>query len=183
VRLVFQAVGMNLIRSSATAHRSRRMSAVAAAMLGLVGLTACAGLADGKAVADTASATTESGARTWAVECTPGHLVQTPRTFTLACADANESLGSLTWQNWGEPTATASGKLVVNTCRPTCVAGKFVSYPVDVTMSRRVVATKPATSSSGDKKVWLYTVVTFQATGDHPKGTPDHGRFRLPATV
>lgn len=157
----------------------RAASLAAAALIGVAALSACSNLADSRPVAATLPATTVSAARTWAVECAPGNLVQQPRTFTLTCADANESLGSLAWHGWGQRRATATGKLVINTCTPTCVAGRYVSYPVDAAMSRRVKDVKA--SASAGKPVWLYTLVTFDATGHHPKGTPGHGRFRLPA--
>jgi len=167
-----------------TPATNRTFALASGFVLAAASLTACAHLADSHPVADVSSAATPAS-RTWAVECVPGNLVQHPKTFTLACADANESLGSLTWTGWGSSRATATGKLVINRCRPSCVAGKFVSYPVDVVMSHRVRAGGHASSSAAGSAergaVWLYTRVSFRATGSHPKGTPDAGSFPLPA--
>jgi len=57
--------------------------------------------------------------------------------------------------SWGARTATATGKGFANTCTPSCVGGKLVTYPVKVVVSRL---------SRGQ---YHHMVVT--TTGRHPK--------------
>ncbi|WP_214319724.1 hypothetical protein [Nonomuraea sediminis] len=60
--------------------------------------------------------------------------VERPASIVLTCADANYVLERLTWSAWGGPTARAAGVARVNTCDPDCADGRFVSYPVEVTL-------------------------------------------------
>ena len=55
-----------------------------------------------------------------------------PRTFVVACADANTSLTGLTWHAWRPGAAAPTGTLVENTCTPSCAGGELVRYPVTV---------------------------------------------------
>ncbi len=61
--------------------------------------------------------------------------VNQPVTFILACGDAGAALEGLGWTGWGEPAATATGRLRQNTCVPNCAAGGSVSYSATVTVS------------------------------------------------
>ncbi|MFD8410214.1 MULTISPECIES: hypothetical protein [unclassified Streptomyces] len=58
-----------------------------------------------------------------------------PKEYLLACGDGNNRLVALRWHTWGRDTATATGTDMVNDCRPYCAAGRFRSYPVQVTLS------------------------------------------------
>ncbi|RSS80030.1 hypothetical protein EF918_15160 [Streptomyces sp. WAC06614] len=58
-----------------------------------------------------------------------------PKKYLLACGDGNNQLVRLRWSSWGPRTATATGIDMVNNCRPYCAAGRFVPYPVRVTLS------------------------------------------------
>jgi hypothetical protein len=55
-----------------------------------------------------------------------------PTHYGLFCADANAEFTNLTWQDWGEYTAYATGTARWNDCTPTCVAGTWKSEPVTV---------------------------------------------------
>jgi hypothetical protein len=59
-----------------------------------------------------------------------------PSSFILTCADAGDVLAHLHWVSWGSGAAFATGIEQVNSCRPDCAAGKFISYPVLVDLSR-----------------------------------------------
>ncbi|MEU6315486.1 hypothetical protein [Streptomyces sp. NPDC047014] len=59
-----------------------------------------------------------------------------PDEYILACGDGNNQLVDLDWKTWGPNTATATGTDLVNDCRPNCAAGRFRSYPVEVTLSK-----------------------------------------------
>ena len=58
-----------------------------------------------------------------------------PTQFVLACADGNAYLKGLHWVSW-HSVAFGSGTEVVNDCSPTCVGGKFYSYPALITVWR-----------------------------------------------
>ncbi|AXI80871.1 hypothetical protein C7M71_029325 [Peterkaempfera bronchialis] len=45
-----------------------------------------------------------------------------PATFQVTTTVA---LGGLHWSHWGAPTATGSGTLRINTCRPNCATGRI----------------------------------------------------------
>ncbi len=75
---------------------------------------------------------------TFIAECTADSRVRRPDAYVLACADGNEFLEQLTWSDWGEPRATATGTLVYNDCSPTCAAGKDVEVPATVVVDQLV---------------------------------------------
>jgi hypothetical protein len=66
-----------------------------------------------------------------AVNC-QGRAQVRPSTFTLACADANDSLARLSWASWSPGMASATGVQEENDCVPDCASGHFRGYPVDV---------------------------------------------------
>ncbi len=55
--------------------------------------------------------------------------------LVLSCADASIALETLKWSSWGKSTAKATGIFAGNDCSPTCVAGMFHRYKVNVTLS------------------------------------------------
>lgn len=57
---------------------------------------------------------------------------QRPTTYVLACADQGESLQNLTWTDWGEPSATATGQLSEQSCDPSCASGGTNQYSATV---------------------------------------------------
>jgi hypothetical protein len=59
-----------------------------------------------------------------------------PSNFVLTCADAGDSLTGLHWAAWASTQAFGTGTEKINTCRPNCAEGKFVSYPVLVALWR-----------------------------------------------
>lgn len=68
------------------------------------------------------------------VTCT-GRGATSPATYVIACADGGDYLKGLNWSSWGVPAA-GFGKDSINTCTPTCVNGKFKTYPVLVSLYR-----------------------------------------------
>jgi hypothetical protein len=62
--------------------------------------------------------------------------VYKPKTITLACADAGFVVSKIKYASYGAKTAAGTGTAVVNTCDPSCVAGKSLKYPVTVGLSR-----------------------------------------------
>jgi hypothetical protein len=99
----------------------------------LAGVVACGAAA---VIALTSSASLASASRpasgpVVAVNC--GTAQVRPSGFTLACADGGAILQKLEWVSW-RGVAFGKGTEVVNSCEPTCVAGKFYGYPVLVTL-------------------------------------------------
>jgi hypothetical protein len=64
-----------------------------------------------------------------------GKGVMHPSTYIISCADANNYLKGMTWAFWNSK-AGGFGKDAVNNCVPSCAAGKFHSYPVNVSLYR-----------------------------------------------
>ena len=79
-------------------------------------------------------ADTQSGS-TVVVGCS-GQQQNRPSGFILTCADANDALTALHWVSWANNQAFGTGTEKVNTCRPDCADGKFVSYPALITLWR-----------------------------------------------
>ena len=65
-----------------------------------------------------------------------GKVVRRPTSYVLACADANTYFNSIKWTTWGKTTATATATFVQNNCEPDCAAGKFISYPAALKLSK-----------------------------------------------
>jgi hypothetical protein len=86
--------------------------------------------------------------------------VYKPKTITLACADANSTITKIKYSSYGAKRAAGTGTAVINTCDPSCVAGKNVKYPVKVALSR--------VTQCGDSFQFRTVKVTF--TGTVPKG-------------
>lgn len=106
----------------------------------------------------------------YVVECVPGNLVQAPAHLPTACADANESLDELVWQDWGEDVATATGALVANDCDPTCVDGTVSRHRVEVTLDRL----------QHGEALGVYRRLVVTPTDDPPAGWDGPQTFRLP---
>jgi hypothetical protein len=92
-----------------------------------------------------------------------------PEEIVLACGDGNFSLEGLRWRQWGAASATASGTVHENDCRPDCAAGRFHDYPVAVTVSHLV------TCGRGRLE---YTRVAWRFVGRRPAG-PDADAMTL----
>ncbi|MGD0067424.1 MAG: hypothetical protein ABSB76_28810 [Streptosporangiaceae bacterium] len=85
-----------------------------------------------------------------------------PRTFVIACADANSDLGRLAWTSWTPGLASATGVLEENDCTPYCAAGHFHAYPaVVVFWGNTAVRNHPGEHA--------YTEMTIILTGARPR--------------
>jgi hypothetical protein len=118
----------------------RRITAILVPVLAVLGIAA-----------GTAAATTGSSSHpTVHVSARPAHRAAAPEVFNcqkaqvkpgnfiLTCADGNDVLSHLSWSSWTASSARGTGTDMVNDCQPYCAAGKFHSYPADVTFSRSV---------------------------------------------
>ncbi|MGW7003290.1 hypothetical protein ACWGCW_10780 [Streptomyces sp. NPDC054933] len=88
-----------------------------------------------------------------------------PANFLIACADGNNYLTALRWSQWGRNSATATGRDVVNDCKPYCAAGKFHSYPATVRLDR-------VRQWNGQSRHWQYGRLTVTYRGARPADTP-----------
>lgn len=151
-----------------------RTAIIVAALASATVLAGCAAQPDATPLSrpvPTADAEGEAlAASTYLVECVPDELVQRPGQYTLSCADGNEMLEDLVWVDWGEPTASASGTLVTNTCEPTCAEGRLARRPVTVTATDLALGEGAAT----------YRTLSVAHGADRPEGVPPTERFELP---
>jgi hypothetical protein len=85
-----------------------------------------------------------------------------PRTFVIACADANSDLGQLSWTSWTPGLASATGVLEENDCTPYCAAGHFHAYPA-------VVVFWGHTAVRNHPGEYAYTNKTIVLTGARPR--------------
>jgi hypothetical protein len=83
-----------------------------------------------------------------------------PQEIVLACGDGNFSLEGLKWHGWGRPSASATGVVHVNDCKPYCAAGHFHDYAVTATASR-------LTTCPGRRQ---YTRLAWRYTARRPPG-------------
>jgi len=63
-----------------------------------------------------------------------------PKTFLLACADANSYVSHITWTSWTSNGARGLGTLRENECNPNCVSGQFTSSPTTIVLSQPVAS-------------------------------------------
>lgn len=118
-----------------------------------------------------ASAASTDGSIEMYANCTS--LSFKPTAIRVTCADGGWSLKDLTWSSWTSTSATGTGTLVYNDCKPSCVAGHF--HQVSGT---RIVLTDPKPTSSG-QLVWTRMQETPWIPG-YATG-PMHGEpFPLP---
>ena len=105
------------------------------------------------------------------VTCTQKGTIR-PARFIIACADANDFLKSLIWTRWGT-APSGTGKELINSCVPSCVAGHFHRYPVKVSLSR--IRNWP--HHPGKR---YFTRMTLKYTRTVPKGFHRTRVIRLP---
>ncbi|MGW2561748.1 hypothetical protein ACWCXB_21330 [Streptomyces sp. NPDC001514] len=96
-----------------------------------------------------------------------------PGEYLIACGDGNNGLTALKWSEWGRSSAKGSGLNYVNDCIPYCAAGKFHSYPVEVTLQRP----EPWKKDPGQLR---FTQLHIKFTTDSkPAHTPQEVTYKL----
>ena len=88
------------------------------------------------------------------------HNVYKPKSFVVTCADANFVVKKVDYSRYGTRSARGTGTASINTCEPSCVAGKFKNDPVSFTLSR--------VRQCGD--VQQFRRLTIRFTGKRPQG-------------
>ncbi|MEV5000455.1 hypothetical protein [Nocardioides sp. LML1-1-1.1] len=155
---------------------SNRIALLGGALLLVGGLAAC-GVEDTTPVAahpqveTSADAAAARAGVTFLLDCVD-EPVSKPTSFTVACADGNQSLTDLEWSNWGADEAIATGTVVANNCDPSCAEGTDVKARVRVTASDLVDGEASAT----------YGKLTIKVTGDLPEGMDPEQEITLRTT-
>jgi len=86
-----------------------------------------------------------------------------PSSYVITCADANTLLTKLTWSDWGQATAYATGDARWNNCTPDCVSGHWKSEPVTVWAWRVRDGLYTRLASSDPKVLTQLTVAPYPA--------------------
>ena len=90
-----------------------------------------------------------------------------PTRIIVSCGDGGIWLGKLSWSRWDGNAAVGTGSYNENTCTPTCSAGRTVSKPVKVTLSKPKTCPGRAHPAFG------------QAAFSFPSGSPPHAYHRF----
>jgi hypothetical protein len=154
--------------------------AAAAAALGFAVSTATASTSHRASYSAGHSASAGPGAATTWPAAVPRvynclHAQVRPGSFTLACADGNSSLTHLSWSSWTASSARGTGTQVINDCQPYCAAGKFRSYPADVTFWR----SEPVPGRPGQR---YFSRVTLRYPAARPPAYAGGKQVNGPAT-
>ena len=98
-----------------------------------------------------------------------------PSDYILTCADAGSVLEHLVWESWTAQQAVATGVHELDNCTPNCAEGKFIDYPVVVTLWR----SEPVSGQPGEQ---CFTRITVRYTGLRPPAYTSDGQLvRHPA--
>jgi hypothetical protein len=97
-----------------------------------------------------------------------------PNEVIVTCGDGGFRVVKLQWKTWTKRTAGASGTAKVNNCDPTCAGGRFVSYPVKLTLG------KPRTCTKYAKRE--FSRLTYSFPGRHPSGAKRSGTLKRPCS-
>jgi len=121
-----------------------------------------------------ASSPASVASRTVWFDCTH-HGQDEPSDYILTCADAGSVLQHLAWKSRTAQQAVATGVHELNNCTPNCAEGKFVEYPVVVTLWR----SEPVSGQPGER---YFTRITVRYTGPRPPAYTSNGQLvRHPA--
>lgn len=66
------------------------------------------------------------------IGCVSALGTEGPDEMSLACADDNQRISGMRWDNWGSAEATTHALETINNCEPDCANGTFVNRGVDV---------------------------------------------------
>ncbi len=67
---------------------------------------------------------------TYIIMCETGEMERRPVGIVLDCTRDMGALDELTWQQWGEDKATATGVYRINSCDPDCETGAELRYGI-----------------------------------------------------
>jgi hypothetical protein len=110
-------------------------------MMAAAAVLAASGVVAGVVVAATPAAAGPTAATATGVvlvnQCTgKGQVRPSEATLPLpGCMTSNEFIGHPKWTSW-RSVAFGSGNLEVNSCMPSCAAGKYIKYPILIVLWR-----------------------------------------------
>jgi hypothetical protein len=116
-----------------------------------------------------------AAAASYAVYNCGNKAVVEPKTFVFTC-DSSGYLTKLAWSSWNASTATATGVLYTDNCKPNCASGKWSHQNVDVVLWRSEAVKGQAGKRGYTEITALYpnhsvasqNTVTFGAPGAFP---------------
>jgi hypothetical protein len=132
--------------------RMRAAIAVAVAVAGTAAVPASAGT--------TAAA---SAPKVVLVQCNGHGSVKPSGSQEPFCMPSSQYFAALKWVSW-RSVAYGSGTLKVNSCNPSCAAGKYIKYPVLTVLWR-------AEPWSGHHGKDYFSRITYIFSGKRPHGT------------
>ncbi len=104
------------------------------------------------------------------------HNAYKPRSIVVTCADANFVLKRVRYSTYGPKGARGTATASINSCTPSCVAGKFHDYKVTFTMGHL-----SRNGQCGD--VQQFQRLTIRFTGSRPKGEKRTLTQRFPCAI
>ena len=85
-----------------------------------------------------------------------------PESITITCADGGIFVEKIQWSTWSQEGALGTGIYSENLCEPSCVEGKRVTAPVEITLSNL---------TEYERKIYLRTIdISTQNGKDFPWG-------------
>lgn len=106
------------------------------------------------------------------IDCSYGAPTLKPSQLMIACGDGGFFITGLRWSNWSQRAAAGAGTGHLNDCEPTCAAGHFHAYPVEIALAT------PRTC--GKTSGLQFTHLAVRLDGRKPRTTPRRFAYRSP---
>jgi hypothetical protein len=139
---------------------TRVQAALAAGVVALAGTATAIVMAAVPASATPAAAT--SSPSVVVVQCSGQGSVKPAKMLEPWCMPSSQYISGLSWTSW-QSNAFGSGTFKINTCNPSCAAGKYKSYPILTVLW----GAKSWPHHAGHK---YFSHLTWIFTGTLPKG-------------
>jgi len=109
------------------------------------------------------------------VACTgKGQVKPAEYANVLGCMTSQEDITGLKWTSWTS-VAFGNGTFKVNSCIPSCAAGKYIKYPILVVLWRAESWPKHLGQRYFSRMTWIFTA-------KRPARTPVSQTLTLPST-
>jgi hypothetical protein len=90
------------------------------------------------------------------VQCSGQGVVKPTSYDPPFCMPSSQYLAALNWTSW-KTSAFGSGTLKVNSCIPSCAAGKYIKYPVLLVLWRAQAWPHHAGRQYFSRMTWIFT--------------------------
>jgi hypothetical protein len=162
----------SVTRTGVSASATRGPTVASSARASASASTAASG--SSTALQPPASSSASVASSTVWFDCTHHGQVE-PSNYILTCASAGSVLEHLVWKSWTAQQAVAAGVHALNNCTPNCAEGKFIDYPVIITLWRG----EPVSGQRGEQ---YFTRITARYTERRPPAYTSNGQLvRHPA--